>query len=85
MIIGYKIKLDTIDKVKKFANVVGTFENDIDIMSGRYVINAKSVIAIFSLDLTSVLKVLIHDASLSDLAKFEKVMEEYRVHEDQNN
>lgn len=82
MIIGYKIKLDTLEKVKKFASKIETFENDIDIMCGRYVVNAKSVIAIFSLDLRSVLKVIIHDASLSDVAKFEKVMEEFRVDED---
>lgn len=82
MIIGYKIKIDSIEKVKKFSSVVTTFDNDIDLMLGRYVINAKSVIAIFSLDLTRVLKVFIHDASLSDLARFEKAMEEFRVHED---
>ena len=81
MIVGYKIKLDTMEKVKKFTSIVDTFGNDIDLMCGRYVVNAKSVIAIFSLDLTSVLKVIIHDASLSDLAKFEKVMEEFRVDE----
>lgn len=79
MIIGHKIKLDSIDKVKKFTSVVLTFENDIDIMQGRYVIDGKSLMGIFSLDLTKVLKVLIHDTSLSDFAKFEKVMEEFRV------
>lgn len=81
MIIGYEIKLDTIEKVKKFSSVVETFDNDIDVMSGRYVINGKSVIAIFSLDLGNVLKVIIHNASLSDVAKFEKAMEEFRVDE----
>ena len=85
MIIGYKIKLDSIEKVKKFTSVVLTFENDIDLMQGRYVIDGKSLMAIFSLDLTSVLKVLIHDTSLSDFAKFEKIMEEFRVYEDKNN
>ena len=82
MIIGRKIKLDSIEKVKRFTSVVLTFENDIDIMQGRYVIDGKSLMAIFSLDLTKVLKVLIHDTSLSDFAKFEKVMEEFRVDED---
>ena len=82
MIIGYEIKLDTIEKVKKFSSVVETFDNDIDIMSGRYVINGKSVIAIFSLDLGNVLKVIIHNASLSDVAKFEKAMEEFRVNDE---
>lgn len=79
--IEYEIKLDTIEKVKRFVRVIDKFENDIDIISGRYVINAHSIMAIFSLDLMSVLKVIIHDVSLSDVAKFEKVMEEFRVDE----
>ena len=81
MIIGFKIKLDTIEKVKKFTSVISTFENDIDIMQGRYVINGKSLIAIFSLDLTRVLKVIIHDAEIPDVARLEKVLEEFRVNE----
>ena len=79
--IEYEIKLDTIEKVKRFVSVIDKFENDIDIISGRYVINAHSIMAIFSLDLMSVLKVIIHDVNLSDVAKFEKVMEEFRVDE----
>ena len=79
MIIGYKIKLDTIEKVKKFTSVVEKFENDIDIMQGRYVINAKSVIAIFSLDLTRILKVIIHDATVQDVSRLEEILEEFRV------
>ena len=81
MIIGYEIRLDTIDKIKKFSSAILTFENDIDIMQGKYVINAKSVIAIFSLDLTNIIKVIIHDASIEDIARLEKVLKEFRVDE----
>ena len=81
MIIGFKIKLDTIDKIKDFSSAILTFENDIDIMQGKYVINAKSVIAIFSLNLTEIIKVIIHDASIEDVARLEKVLKEFRVDE----
>ena len=81
MIIGFKIKLDTIDKIKDFSSAILTFENDIDIMQGKYVINAKSVIAIFSLNLTEIIKVIIHDASIEDVARVEKVLKEFRVDE----
>ena len=81
MIIGHKIKLDSIEKVKKFTSVVLTFENDIDIMQGRYVINAKSVIAIFSLDLTRILKVIIHDATVQDVSRLEEILKEFRIDE----
>ena len=82
MIIGYKIKLDTIDKVKKFINIVDKFENDIDIISGRYLVNAKSIMALFSLELARPLSVIIHDASIKDVARLQEQMEEFRVNED---
>ena len=82
MIIGFKIKLDTIEDIRDFSSAILTFENYIDIMQGKYVINAKSVIAIFSLDLTNIIKVIIHDASIEDVARLENVLKEFRVDED---
>ena len=46
------IKLDTINDVKNFVNAVTTFECDFDIVSGRYVVDAKSIMGIFSLELS---------------------------------
>ena len=79
MIIGYKIKLDTIDKVKRFVNIVDKFENEIDIISGRYLINAKSIMAVFSLELTKPLSVIIHEANIGDVSRLHKEMEEFKV------
>ena len=41
------IKLDTIDKVKEFVNKINTFDGDFDLVSARYVIDAKSIMGIF--------------------------------------
>ena len=79
MIIEYKIKLDTIEKVKKFTSIVKSFENDIDIMLGRYIANAKSEMAILSLDLHKALKVVVHDARIQDVERLEEVWGEFRV------
>ena len=46
-----KISLNSIDKVKAFVNEVTKFDSDFDLVSGRYVIDAKSIMGIFSLDL----------------------------------
>ena len=81
MIVGHKIRLDTIDKVKSFINIVDRFENDIDIIAGRYLVDAKSIMGVFSLDLTMPLTVIIHDASMKDVARLEELMEEFRVDE----
>ena len=56
-----KIKLDSIDAVKNFVNKVNLYSGDIDIVSGRYTIDAKSIMGIFSLDLGKPLTVVIHD------------------------
>jgi len=47
-----KISLNSIDKVKAFVNEVTKFDSDFDLVSGRYVIDAKSIMGIFSLDLS---------------------------------
>ena len=77
----YEIILDTIEKVKKFVSVFDKFENDIDIMSGRYIVNGHSIMALFSLDLMNSLRVIIHGANKSEIEKFEEAMEEFRVDE----
>lgn len=57
------IKLDSINKVKSFVNIISTFNGDFDLASDRYVVDAKSIMGIFSLDLSSTLKLDIYDDS----------------------
>ena len=56
----YEICLDTIAKVKDFVNLVNRFDNDFDLLAGRYVIDAKSIMGIFSLDLEQPLALQVH-------------------------
>ncbi len=55
-----QITLNSIDKVKSFVNVITKFDNDFDLVSGRYVIDAKSIMGIFSLDLSKSIELNIH-------------------------
>lgn len=55
-----KIFLNSIDKVKSFVNTITKFDVDFDLISGRYVIDAKSIMGIFSLDLTKPIDLSIH-------------------------
>ena len=55
-----KISLNSIDKVKSFVNDITMFDNDFDLVSGRYVIDAKSIMGIFSLDLSKPIDLSIH-------------------------
>ena len=61
-----KIKLDTVEKVKGFVSAVAPLEGDIDIVSERYVIDAKSIMGIFSLDLSKTLEVKIYDMATAE-------------------
>ena len=55
-----KICLNSIDKVKSFVNDISRFDVDFDLVSGRYVIDAKSIMGIFSLDLSKPIDLNIH-------------------------
>ena len=70
-----QISLNSIDKVKSFVNDITKFDVDFDLVSGRYVIDAKSIIGIFSLDLSQSIDLNIHadndiDTILSVLAPY---------------
>ena len=55
-----QISLNSIEKVKSFVNNITKFDNDFDLVSGRYVIDAKSIMGIFSLDLSKSIDLNIH-------------------------
>lgn len=55
-----EISLNSIDKVKTFVNLINRFDYDFDLVSGRYVIDAKSIMGIFSLDLSKSITLNIH-------------------------
>ena len=67
--------LKSINDVKDFVNIANKYDCDIDLTSGRYVVDAKSIMGIFSLDLSKPIKVEIHsndscDEILNDLKRF---------------
>ena len=55
-----QISLNSIGKVKSFVNAITLFDFDFDLISGRYVIDAKSIMGIFSLDLSKPIELAIH-------------------------
>jgi phosphotransferase system HPr-like phosphotransfer protein len=53
--------------VKEFVNIVQKYAYDIDLRSERYVVDAKSILGIFSLDLSKPINVEIHSDTCDDL------------------
>ena len=66
------ISLNSIEKVKTFVNLINRFDYDFDLVSGRYVIDAKSIMGIFSLDLSKPITLNIH----ADDANADSIIEE---------
>ncbi len=72
-----QISLNSIDKVKSFVNAITQFDFDFDLISGRYVIDAKSIMGIFSLDLSKPIELAIHGEN--DLDEIMEVLKPYLV------
>lgn len=54
------IMLNTVNDVKQFVNIVAKFDFDIDLVSGRYAVDAKSIMGIFSLDISKPIELQAH-------------------------
>lgn len=67
--IRYKINLKSIHEVKAFVQIASGYDFDIDLSSGRYVVDAKSIMGIFSLDLTRPIDLEIHSDDIVELEK----------------
>lgn len=71
------ISLNSIDRVKSFVNDITKFDAEFDLVSGRYVIDAKSIMGIFSLDLSKPIDLNVHtETELDDVMA---VLDQYIV------
>ena len=71
------ISLNSIGKVKSFVNTIAQFDYDFDLISGRYVIDAKSIMGIFSLDLSKPIDLSIHTET--DVDEILEVLQPYLI------
>ena len=63
-----QISLNTIYNIKSFVNTITKYDNDFDLVSGRYVMDAKSIMGILSLDLSKPIDLNIHaDSNVDDI------------------
>lgn len=71
------LNLNTLERVKNFTNVVNRFNSDIDVIRDRYIIDAKSVIGIYTIDLTRPVTIRIVSDDKAEIARFHEQMEEF--------
>ena len=72
-----QISLNSIDRVKSFVNTITQFDYDFDLVSGRYVVDAKSIMGIFSLDLSKPIDLAIH--SEANMEEILEVLKPYLI------
>lgn len=56
-----EVTINNIDKVRKFVDIVSRFDCDIDLVSGHTMVDAKSILGIFSLNIMKPMTMIIHD------------------------
>lgn len=72
------ILLNSIDKVKRFVSIAAGFDEEIDLVSERYVIDGKSIMGIFSMDLSKPILLRIHENG-EKADKMIKAFDEYVI------
>ena len=70
------ISLTQVDQVKRFVNLVAQAPYDVDMVSGRYTVNAKSMLGIYSLDLSKPIQVVIYSDDCEELKSALKAFSE---------
>jgi len=75
----FYIKVDSVDKVKDFVKVTNKIVPDMDLIVGRYIIDAKSIMGIFSADLTRKICLKIHSDNEKECTEIRKKLEKFIV------
>lgn len=75
----FYIKVDSVDKVKDFVKATNKIVPDMDLIVGRYIIDAKSIMGIFSVDLTRKIRLKIHSDNEKECTEIRKKLEKFIV------
>lgn len=71
------LNLNDFEKAKRFTNEANKFNSDIDILRGRYVIDAKSTLGIYTIDLSKPVTIKIISDDRAEIARFNEHMEQF--------
>ena len=74
-----QISLKSIDDVKHFVQTITMFDGEFELLSGKYIVDAKSILGLFSVDLSKpvTLRIEADDAKIDEILK---AIELYKVH-----
>lgn len=75
----FTVKLNNIIDIKTFIEEVSKFETNIEAIRGRYEINAKSLMGMFSLDLSKPVDIIIYSKNEEEISRFKEIIKKYEV------
>ena len=75
---GIKIKLKYED-LKEFIKITTSFESNIDMIKDRYVVDAKSLLGVLSLDFTQPTMIVIHSVNEDEIVRFYDAMKRFAI------
>lgn len=73
------VSIDSIDKVKRFVNAVSKFPVDFDLRSERYIVDAKSIMGILSMNLSKPIELSIHSDSDKEIKSILAALGEFVI------
>lgn len=73
----FTIKINTIKRIKDFVEDMNSFVSDVDAIRGRYILDAKSILGLMSVDLLLPLDIRINTSDEDELIRFNKVIQRY--------
>ena len=77
--VNEKIRLYTISDIREFVNIATKYDFDIDLKSGRYIVDAKSIMGIFSLDLMNPIELSANIPDEAERAAFEAYIKRFCI------
>lgn len=72
------VNLNKVNDATKFVSEISKFNSDVDIISGRHVCDAKSLLGVFSFDLSKPVDIEIHSDNENEIKRFNEIMEEFK-------
>ena len=73
-----KIKLALAEDIKKFVNEARTFTSDINVRSGNYVVDGKSILGLFSINTSNPIEIELVSSDLEEIEKFKVMISKFK-------
>lgn len=73
-----KIKLALAEDIKKFVNEARTFTSDINVRSGNYVVDGKSILGLFSINTSNPIEIELVSSDLEEIEKFNVMISKFK-------